>query len=374
MRKLLIILPVAVVIVAALIWSQHRPTPRFVSGFIESHQIRLGSRVGGRVVKVHAVEGQTVAKDTPLVELDPYDLNARLAEAKSLLAARQATLDRLKAGYRAEEVAQARAARDRLKAMLDKRLAGPRPLEIKIGEDKLALAQAEWTKADKDFERVKKLFDQGQAAEEELDAVVRNRSVAQARLAQATDELALLREGTRIEDVAEARAQLAEGEQTLALLEAGPRSEDILEAEANVAAAVAHVESIEQQIAELIIRAPLDSIVEAVDLRPGDLIAPNAPVIALLDPGELWVRAFVPENWLDMALGQTVSIRVDSYPDQRFAGHITFISRVAEFTPSNIQTPEERSEQVFRIKVVLDEGRDVLRAGMAADVFLDATP
>ena len=133
----------------------------------------------------------------------------------------------------------------------------------------------------------------------------------------------------------------------------------------------ASVAVIAEQIDELVVRAPLASVVEAVDLRPGDLIAPNAPVVALSDPSELWVRAYLPENHLDVQLGRKVSVRVDSFPERRFAAHIAFISRSAEFTPANVQTPEERVKQVFRIKVVLDEGLDVLRAGMSADVYVE---
>jgi HlyD family secretion protein len=258
-----------------------------------------------------------------------------------------------------------------MKASLDKAVAGPRPLEIQIAEGKLAQATAELVKAQKDYARVKKLFDNGQAAEEEMDAVTRGLSVAQAIELQARDELELLHEGTRAEDLAEARALLAEAQQTLGLLEAGTRQEEISEAEATVAAARAAVAVIQRQLAELIVRAPIDSVVEAVDLRPGDLIAANAPVIALNDPSELWVRAYVPEDRLDLELGQKVTVRVDSLPVRQFAGHISFISREAEFTPANVQTPEERSKQVFRIKVLLDEGLDVLRVGMTADVFLE---
>jgi hypothetical protein len=61
---------------------------------------------------------------------------------------------------------------------------------------------------------------------------------------------------------------------------------------------------------------------------------------------------------------------VDSFPGERFSGRLTFIAQEAEFTPRNVQTPEERSKQVFRIKVELDQGRERLRAGMAADVLL----
>ncbi|MGD8452847.1 MAG: efflux RND transporter periplasmic adaptor subunit [Phycisphaerae bacterium] len=374
MKRLLLVIPIALVALAALIWSQQRHEPFFVSGFIESHQIRVGSHVGGRIQAVHIAEGDRVSAGAKLLEFEPYDLSERLAQTQAALAAQQARLEKLRAGSRPEEIAGAKAARDRAQAVLDKLVAGPRPLEIKIREDALALAQADLVKAQKDYERISRLVAAEQGAQEELDDATRALAVAQARVDSARDELALLKEGTRAEDIAEATALLAQAEQTLALLEAGARAEDIAEAEALVASSQAAVAIIQRQMAELIVTAPVDSVVEAADLRPGDLIAPGAPVIALTDMSDLWVRAYVPENRLDLKLGQRVSLRVDSFPDRRFAGHLTFISRDAEFTPSNVQTPEERVKQVFRIKVTLDEGRDVLRAGMSADVFLEETP
>ena len=69
----------------------------------------------------------------------------------------------------------------------------------------------------------------------------------------------------------------------------------------------------------------------------------------------------MPENRLELKLGQKMWITVDSFPGRRFAGELSFIARQAEFTPSNVQTPEERVKQVFRIKVELREGLDELR-------------
>jgi hypothetical protein len=63
-------------------------------------------------------------------------------------------------------------------------------------------------------------------------------------------------------------------------------------------------------------------------------------------------------------------VLVDSFPNEEFSGRIIFIAREAEFTPANVQTPEERSKQVFRIKVLLEEGKERLRPGMAADIDL----
>jgi multidrug resistance efflux pump len=112
--------------------------------------------------------------------------------------------------------------------------------------------------------------------------------------------------------------------------------------------------------------------VEALELRPGDLTAPGAPVLSLRDTSRMWVRAYVPENRLDIRLHQEMTVTVDSFPGQPFRGAVTFIAPEAEFTPANVQTPEERSKQVFRIKVTLREGLEQLRPGMAADVWLGA--
>jgi multidrug efflux pump subunit AcrA (membrane-fusion protein) len=91
-----------------------------------------------------------------------------------------------------------------------------------------------------------------------------------------------------------------------------------------------------------------------------------------VDPSRLWVRAYVPEGRLDVRNGAVLDVSVDAFPGRRFKAHVTFVARQAEFTPGNVQTPDQRAKQVFRVKVELDEGRDVLRPGMSADVWLPA--
>jgi multidrug resistance efflux pump len=182
----------------------------------------------------------------------------------------------------------------------------------------------------------------------------------------------LLTEGTRPEDIAQARAQLAEAEQLWQLRVHGYQSEEIAEAAAAAEAAEAALQALDRHIAELTIHAPVDGIVEATALHTGDLVAANAPVLSLIDTRTLWVRTYVPENHLNLKLGQAVRVTVDSFPGRAFAGRISFVARQAEFTPGNVQTPEDRSQQVFRIKVNLIEGLDVLRPGMAADVWLES--
>jgi len=363
---------VALLLTGWLIYGQLRPHPLVVSGFIEADLIRVGSRVGGRVAEMHVEEGAAVKPGDVLFRIDPFDLKQRLAQADSDAAARRAEHAQLKSGYRAEEIEQARAARDRAAAMLKKAEAGPRPREVEVARETVNRAKADLELAESEHQRLVELQKEGQAAKMEMDRARRELKAAQAALAATEQQLGLLVEGTRAEEIAEARAALAEAEQRLKLREAGPRREEIERAAAQLAAAEAQAAAIKVQLEELTVVSPCACVVEAVDLHAGDFVARDAPSISLLDPSHLWIRAYVPENRLDAAaLGRRVDVSVDSAPGRRFAGKITFVARDAEFTPRNVQTPEERSKQVFRIKVQIDPSDAALRVGMAADVHLE---
>jgi multidrug resistance efflux pump len=195
--------------------------------------------------------------------------------------------------------------------------------------------------------------------------------VAEQTLLVRQQEVDLLKAGTRAEEIAQAQAALDEATAAADLAEHGYRAEDVAQAKASVDQAQAALAVIAKQLDELSVKSPVNGRIESVELRPGDIVGPNAPVLSILDNSELWVRAYVPENRLNLAIGKKLSVTVDSFPNRKFAGHVSFVARQAEFTPNNVQTPEERSKQVFRIKVTMDEGLDVLRPGMAADVWLE---
>ena len=370
-----IVVIVALLVVGALAWlySQQGQAARFVvSGFIEADVIRVGSRVGGRVAEVSTAEGSLVTPGDPLFRLDPFDLSEQLAQSRASLAAVEAEHARLAAGFRSEEIEQARAKRDQAAATLERLVAGPRPQEIKVAREQVNIEQAALELAESEHERLTRLAEQKQAAQKELDEAIRALKAARSRVAAAELQFALLEEGTRKEDIAAGRAALAEADQALKLAEQGFRKEDIAKAAAEVTASKARVSAIETQMKELVVASPCKCVVEAIELQPGDLVGANAPSVALLDISKLWVRTYVPEARLgEIKLGQEVPIEVDSLPGQRLRGRITFIAREAEFTPKNVQTPEERSKQVFRIKVTLEEGLDRVRVGMAADVRFD---
>src|SRR5262249_17801310 len=117
--------------------------------------------------------------------------------------------------------------------------------------------------------------------------------------------------------------------------------------------------------------APTAATVEVLDVRPGDLVAPNTPVATLLERDQIYVRIYIPETELGhVQLGQKAEVRVDSFPKEVFEGVVEQINQQAEFLPRNVQTREERVHQVFGVKVRINETSGKIRAGMAADVKL----
>lgn len=372
MRRLTLLVIVIAIAIGLLTYSRVRTTSPRISGFIEADEIRVGSRVGGRVAEVLVSEGESVAAGQTLMRLDPYDLNERLAEANAQLAARTAVHEKLKSGLRPEEIAQAQAKVDGLTATVAKLVAGPRDEEIAAASSRLELAKAQQDRASRSNERLQALSkrDASSVSREELDRGIEELKVAEANYRVRQEELQLLKHGTREEEKAEARAQLEQAKQALQMATKGFRTEEIAEAAAAVAAAKAAVAAIEIQLKEIEIKAGVNGVVEALELRPGDLVAPGGPVLSILDNGRMWVRAYLPENRLDIKIGDKLVVTVDSYPELTFEGRVTFVSTQAEFTPRNVQTSEERSKQVFRIKIEIADPDKKLRAGMAADVAL----
>jgi len=117
--------------------------------------------------------------------------------------------------------------------------------------------------------------------------------------------------------------------------------------------------------------APTAATVEVLDVRPGDLIAPNTPIATLLESDQIYVRIYVPETELNkVAVGQKAEIHVDPFQKQSFNGVVEQINQQAEFLPRNVQTREERVHQVFGVKVRIDDPSHRVLPGMSADVRL----
>ena len=338
------------------------------SGTVEARAVTVGSRTGGRVKRVLVAEGDRVAANAPLVELESGDLDAQHAIADAQLAQAQAALDKLVKGARSEEISQVKARAAGAQAAWAETRRGARAEEIGAATARLAQAQAAVDKAQLDAERARRLLAanaipaaEAEHADTQLKTTVAQRDAQRQVLDQ-------LRAGSRSEDKAQAAARAAEADAAMKLVMADPRAEDVRAATAQVAVAKGRLDQLDVMIRELVVRAPGAMRVETLDLRPGDLVAPNASVATLLEDDQMYVRIYVPETQIGRVhAGDDVPVSVDSF-DRTFKGKIEHVNARGEFSPRNLQTSDERADQMFAVRVGLIEGKGELRAGMAATI------
>ena len=116
-------------------------------------------------------------------------------------------------------------------------------------------------------------------------------------------------------------------------------------------------------------KAPVSGIITSKLLDSGEMVAPRAPVVVITDLDHAWANIYVDERLVpQLKIGQAATLITDA--GQRLNGTITFISPKAEFTPRNVQTADERSKLVYRIKVSTDNRNGVLKPGMPVEAEL----
>lgn len=344
-------------------------------GTVEVQEVRLSSKIGGRVKDVFVDDGAHVKEGEPLVELDIPELRAQRKQIVAQLAAAKAAADKADHGPLEEEYAASLATLNAAKARLAKMDKGNRDKEIEQVQQNVDAWKVDLANARRDLQRISGLVQSKAATQKELDDADARYKRLEATVNEANARLDLMKEGFREEDKAEALAEFNRAKANDALLHTGTREEDKAAAHARVDELAGKLAELDINISEAIVRAPEDAIVELVSVRKGDTTAPNQPVVRILLAKDLWIKAFVPETELGrVRLNESVEVTMDTYPDRRFQGQVTYISSTAEFTPRNVQSVDERRHQVFAIKVRVEDPQGIFKSGMAAEVHLPKEP
>ncbi len=369
-KKRRVPIPIFILAALALAYGGYRwylaRQPYEWSGTVEARVVYLGSRVGGRIKEVKVKEGEEVKAGQELIVLEPGDLLAQRLGAEGQLVQAQANLEKLEKGARPEELEQARAAASSAAAALQETRAGARREQIEAAHARFLAAQVAVDKAQLDAERARSLVATkaiSQAEADDADAALKAATAQRAAAKAALDEL---EHGSRKEDIAQAAARAAEAQASAKLVQAGARVEDLRAAKGAVDAAQGRLDVIDSQLKELVVTAPVAGRIESLDLRPGTILAPSATAATMVEKGQLYVRIYVPETQLGRVhVGDQVPVSVDSFPGRTFQGKVEHVNSVGEYTPRNLQTADERANQVFAMRVGLVDEAD-LRAGMAA--------
>lgn len=291
-------------------------------GNIDIRQVELGFRVAGRIKFMEFEEGQEVRAGSLMASLDPRTFEDELRANEADVAAQDANLTKL--------------------------IAGSRPAEIARGRASLDEAKAAQENARVEFERTERLVNDGALPRTNYDNALSTSRQANARVASADESLRLLVQGTRAEDIAAARATLA--------------------------VAQARVASSQTALADTRLLAPADGVVISRVHEPGAIVAPNDIVYVLSLTHSVWVRAYVSETELGkLHPGMAVDVFSDAAPARPSHGHIGFISPTAEFTPKSVETPDLRTDLVYRLRVIVDDPDPGLRQGMPVTIRIDTT-
>jgi len=366
-----LILATAAVVVGLVLHYQQQPKEMRLPGTVEIQEVRLSSRVGGRVAKVLVSESQLIEPGQVIVELEMPELDAQRGQLVAQKEAAQAVLERLQNGPRPEEIAAAKGSLDAAAARLARMREGYRPEEIAQARDDLQALEADLQNAQQDLTRERALQGRGASSASALDAAIARARRLQNQVESARAKLKMYESGYRREEVAETAADEARLKADYDLLLAGTRKEEIEEARAKVADLAAKIDEIDVRRKERTVITPERAVVEVLMVRPGDIAAANQAIALVLRADDLWVKAYISEIDLGrIHLGQKVEVTCDTFPGQRFEGEVTYIASSAEFTPRNVQTIDERRHQVFGFKVRVRDPRGVFKSGMAADVWL----
>jgi len=360
-KRLILILVIAAAVAAAAVATNwfRRDTALQGSGTVEARDIRVGSKIGGRIDKVLVREGDRVQPGQVLITFDDKELQAALQQS-------HAAAQKAQRGFRPEEIAEARASAAQAKADYEQRINGYRKEDIGAAQADLDRAKADEVRTHLDFARYEALAKKDLVSKQQRDTAEAAWRIATATTQNAQHKLDELRHGYRPEEIASALAHYQQTQATLEKLERGNRREDV-----DLAKAAYSYD--EARFRERQVVAPSAATVEVLDVRPGDLIAPNTPVATLLEADQIYIRIYIPETEIGLVkIGQAAEVRVDSFPKKVFDGEVEQINQQAEFLPRNVQTRDERVHQVFGVKVRIKDPSGRILAGMAADVKLKA--
>ncbi len=289
------------------------------SGIIEVTEVDVAFEVPGTIAERYVDEGALLDKGEPIARLDDKEYRLQVERAAAAKAAAEARYRLLLKGPRGQDLDQALAA--------------------------VEAADSGFDTQQRDFERIKTLYDQQVVSRAEFDRVDAAFTAAKAVRDRAHAQLDMLKEGFRSEEIEEGRARLREAEKALAL--------------------------VELNLARCQLFAPLAGRVLSKNREAGETVPAGASIVTLGDLTRPWLNLYVGERDLGkVSLGMKADVSVDSFPTQPFPGKVTFIADKAEFTPKNIQTQDERVKLVYRIKIEVENRGEALKPGMPADGVL----
>jgi HlyD family secretion protein len=289
------------------------------TGTVEVTQVDLAPKVNGYLNGLTVDSGNSITRGQIIAKISRSDLDAQLLRDEAAL--------------------------DKAQAQLKDMRKGSRDAELKAAAANVASAQAVLYKNQADYQRLNALYQKGAISKQELDNGVAALRVAEGSFAAAQSQYNLAREGARPDAIA---AQVKEVERNKAI-----------------------AASSRAVMADTVLTSPINGVILSKNFQDGEYVNIGSAVLTIGNLEDCWVKVYLASTQLGLIkLGQTVRVRIDSFPNRDFSGTIKEISQTAEFTPRQSITQKERANMVFAVKVKLDNRAGILKPGMPADVVI----
>jgi HlyD family secretion protein len=382
-RIIPVVLIVAVLAVAGVLWSKRNDAANQniirLSGNLELTQVDLSFKVPGKLITRTVTEGDAVKRGDLIARLDPKAATEQRARdvagtrsAESSVTQLQTAIEYQRATLEGD-IAARRAEMHAAEARAEELENGARPQEKEQAAAAVQDARSQFDQARADWERAQQLFQNEDISKAQRDQAESRYKSAQAQLKRAQEQQGLVNEGPRKEEIRQAQAQVARARAALAVAEANRievkrKEQELTARRAEVQRAAAQAGISESQLQDMTVYSPVDGVVLVKSAEPGEVLAAGATVVTVGDIEHPWVRGYIKESDLGrVKLGQRVRLRTDTYRNKDYWGKITYIASEAEFTPKQIQTPDERVKLVYRIKIEVDNASRELKSNMPVD-------
>jgi HlyD family secretion protein len=172
----------------------------------------------------------------------------------------------------------------------------------------------------------------------------------------------------------DAQTRYVVAQQTYDKLHRGSRPEEIEAARARRNQSSAQVDAIRKRIRDAYVVSPMDGVVTLKSFEQGETVPQNGTLFRITEADKIHLMVYISESDLArVKLGQTAKVTIDGAPGKSYTGTVVFTSPIAEFTPKNVQTKDERTKLVFGVKIEIPNPSQELKSGMPADAVIDAS-
>jgi len=318
MKRIFLLFLITLTSLSVLSCKEKKENTISASGTLDATQVKISSKIGGRISKMYVEEGDKIKKGQILFDMDCKELRLQLEQAELNYELAKVQHRLISKGARKEDIEQNRFSIEILKTNLDVAM--------------------------NDYERARRLFSANAISQKALeDAELRVKVIEK---------------------------QISAAEENLKKIKSISREEEIEVAKLRVDTSKVSIDILKERLSDCTVSSPIDGIISKKIYNEGEIVAPSNTVYLITDPLSIYLKIYLPlEEVFKVKIGDEMIVRVDGQ-NRDFIGRITYISDEAEFTPKNIQTRDERVKLVFMVKVLVDNKDGILKPGLPADAYL----